>query len=399
MAAVHAAQRGATTTVLEANAQAGRKLLITGGGRCNFTHDAGPDELVRAFGRHGRFLRHGFHETPPANVRAFFRSLAVPSKVEMNGCVFPTSDRAGDIRNLLVKQAQRRGVRLAYRRAAQEVTCSNQGYVIRTSQDAVLAASVIIATGGVTWPQTGSTGDGYRFAAALGHTVNPPRASLVPLLTREKWVRDLAGISLVDVRVRTRTENRRITTAGGLVFTHNGIGGPAALDLSRHVAERPPGSNTPMEIAIDLAPAIDTADLNHEIQARSSARPNKTMTNALPAFLPHRLVAALCRLAKCDPASRAGQLTKETRRRLVALVKELPLQVIGTRPLAEATVTRGGISTDEIDPRTMGSRLCAGLFFAGEVIDADGPCGGYNLQMCWSTGALAGRSAAHASLD
>jgi predicted Rossmann fold flavoprotein len=399
MAAIHAAQHGATTTVLEANAQAGRKLLVTGGGRCNFTHAAGPDELVRAFGPGGRFLRHSFHEMPPVNVQTLFQHLGVPSRVEADGCVFPASDQARDIRDLLVRHARKLGVQFRYRQPAQEVTRGNNAFVIRTGQHEVMAVHVIIATGGVTWPQTGSTGDGYRFATALGHTVNPPRASLVPLVTREQWVCDLAGISLVDVRVRTRIESSKIITAGGLVFTHEGVGGPAVLDLSRHVADCPPSSKVAIEIAIDLAPGIDRANLDRQIQAQSAAGPKKTLANALPGLLPHRLTSALCRLAKCDPKSRAGQLTKGARRRLVALMKELPLQVIGTRPLAEATITHGGVCIAEIDPRTMASRLCAGLFFAGEVIDADGPCGGYNLQMCWSSGALAGRSAAQPSLE
>jgi len=399
MAAIHAAQGGATTVVLEANAQAGRKLLVTGGGRCNFTHAAGPDELVRTFGSRGRFLRHGFHEMPPADVRAFFRKGGVSSKVEGNDCVFPTSDRASHIRDLLVREARNLGVQLAYRQPAQEVIRASDGFVIRTNRRTVPAANVLITTGGATWPQTGSTGDGYRFAAELGHTVHPPRPSLVPLVIREQWVRDLAGISLVDVRVRTRVEGRRIVTAGGLLFTHNGVGGPAVLDLSRHIADCPPARQAALEIAIDLAPGIDRENLDHQLRAQLAAHPRKTVANALPAVLPRRLASALCRVGGCDPKSASGRLTKETRKRLLTLIKGLPLLVIGTRPIAEATVTRGGVSTGEIDPRTMASRLCAGLFFAGEVIDADGPCGGYNLQMCWSTGALAGRLAARSVLD
>lgn len=394
MAAIHAARDGVTTTVLEANAEAGRKLLLTGGGRCNLTHEADPNEMVRAFGPGGRFLRHCLHELSPAATRAFFHSHGLPSKVEPDGCVFPVSDRASDIRDLLVRQAQKLGVRLACREPAQEVTRCDGIFVVRTSQHMIRAGGLIVATGGVTWPQTGSTGDGYRLAAAFGHTIRPARPALVPLVTPERWVRDLAGVSVANVRMRARIGNRRIATDGGMVFTHNGIGGPAALDLSRLIADYLSTQGRSIDIEIDLAPEPDATELDRQMRGQWTAHPKKNTANALPAALPRRLALALCDRAGCDPKSPAGQITKEAQRRLAALIKAVPLRVIGTRPIEEATVTRGGVHTDEIDPQTIESRLCPGLFCAGEVLDVDGPCGGYNLQMCWSTGAVAGRSAA-----
>ena len=394
MAAIHAAGDGATTTVLEANAEAGRKLLITGGGRCNFTHEARPDEMVRAFGAGGRFLRHCFHELSPAETRAFFRRHGLAGKVEPDGCVFPVSDRAGDVRDLLVRQAQKLGVRPAFREPVRDVAGSDAGFTVRTTQRTIPTRKLIITTGGVTWPQTGSTGDGYRFAAAFGHGIAPARPALVPLVTREKWLRDLAGVSAADVRMRTTIGNRRIATQGAVIFTHNGIGGPAALDLSRHVADYLATQGRSVDLEIDLAPETDRAELDRQMREHWAAHPRKNTANALPAFLPHRLALALCERAICDPKLPAGQITKDARKRLVALFKALPLHVTGTRPIAEATVTRGGVRTKDIDPQTMESKLRAGLFFAGEVLDVDGPCVGYNLQMCFSTGALAGRTAA-----
>lgn len=394
MAAIHAAREGVTTTVLEANAEAGRKLLITGSGRCNFTHAATPDEMVRAFGTGGRFLRHCFHELSPAEIITFFRRHGLPGKVEPDGCVFPVSDRAGDVRDLLVRQARKLGARLAFREPVRDVAGSDAGFTVRTPQRTIPTRRLIVATGGVTWPQTGSTGDGYRFAAAFGHGIAPARPALVTLVTREKWLRDLAGVSVADVRMRTRIGSRKIATEGAMIFTHKGIGGPATLDLSRHAADYLATQGRSIDLEIDLAPETGTDALDRQMREQWAAHPKKNTANALPAFLPHRLALALCDRAACDPKSPAGQVTKDARRRLVALLKALPLRVTGTGPIEEATVTRGGVRTKEIDPQTMESKLRPGLFFAGEILDVDGPCGGYNLQMCFSTGALAGRAAA-----
>jgi len=360
VAAIHAAREGVTTTVLEANAEAGRKLLITGSGRCNFTHATTPDEMVRAFGTGGRFLRHCFHE------------LGLPGKVEPDGCVFPVSDRAGDVRDLLVRQARKLGARLAFREPVRDVAGSDAGFTVRTPQRTIPTRRLIVATGGVTWPQTGSTGDGYRFAAAFGHGIAPARPALVTLVTREKWPRDLAGVSVADVRMRTRIGSRKIATEGAMIFTHKGIGGPATLDLSRHAA--------------DYLATPGPAD------ARTMGRPSEKEHGERPARFP----ASPARPGAVRPGGLRSEIAGRSGhqgRAQTPLLKALPLRVTGTGPIEEATVTRGGVRTKEIDPQTMESKFRPGLFFAGEILDVDGPCGGYNLQMCFSTGALAGRAA------
>jgi predicted Rossmann fold flavoprotein len=395
MAAIHAARAGAPTAILEGNAGPGRKLLLTGGGHCNFTHAGAPEEIARAFGKAGRFLRHSLYELSPDDVREFFRARGLASRVEPDGCVFPTGDKAADVLGVLARESQQAGVHFLYHSRVTDLAADPTGFQIQAGESHVVARCAIIATGGVSWPQTGSTGDGYTLAARLGHTITPPRPSLVPLVTRERWVRDLAGVSLAGVRIWATVEGRKVTAAGDMLFTHSGIGGPAVLDLSRFLADALHDEKDPaIPVGIDMLSGTDEAGLDGQIQWRIQAHPRKAVANVLSEFVPRQLAQTLCRIARCDCDLQVGQLPAEKRRRLVALIKRLPLCVIAAEPIARATVTRGGVSLQEIDPRTLESRLRAGLFFAGEVIDVDGPCGGYNLQACWSTGALAGRSAA-----
>ncbi len=399
MAAIHAASSKVPTLVVEANAAAGRKLLLTGGGRCNFTHAADPGQLAKAFGPAGRFLRHSLYELAPDDIREFFQSRGLASTVEPDGCVFPKNHRAADVRDILLDEAQERGARFQFRCRVKDVAIGNDGFRIRAEDRQVLAARLIIATGGVSWPQTGSRGDGYRLAAQLGHTILPPKPALVPLVTRETWPGTLAGVSLPGVRLWATAGGRRLTATGNMLFTQNGIGGPAVLDLSRLLADELEPEHAGIDMGIDVLPEMDEAQLDQRLQEQCRTWPKKTIANILSELVPRQFSRTLCQVAQCDGDLQAGQLPAEKRRRLVRAIKSLPLCVIGTEPIAKATVTHGGINRDEIDPQSMESKICPGLFFAGEVIDTDGPCGGYNLQMCWSTGALAGRSAAHSLLD
>ncbi len=399
MAAIQAATSGVPTSVIEANADAGRKLLLTGGGRCNFTHAADPGELTKAFGKAGRFLRHSFHELTPDDVREFFRSRGLPSTVEPDGCVFPRNHRAADILTILLNEAQERGAQLQFRCRVRDVAAGDDGFRIQAEDRQVLAARLIIATGGVSWPQTGSRGDGYHFAAQLGHTILSPKPALIPLVTRETWPGTLAGVSLPDVRLWAVTGGRRLTATGNMLFTQNGIGGPAVLDLSRLLADDLGEGTAGIDIGIDVLPEVNEPQLDRRLQEQCRTWPRKTVANILSEFVPRQVSRTLCQVAQCDGGQQAGQLPAEKRRRLVRTIKSLPLCVTGTEPIGKATVTHGGVKRDEIDAQSMESTICPGLFFAGEVIDADGPCGGYNLQMCWSTGALAGRSAARSLLN
>jgi hypothetical protein len=258
---------------------------------------------------------------------------------------------------------------------------------------------VILATGGASWPQTGSTGDGYRFARELGHDIVAPKPSLVPLVLRERWPHELAGLSVPDVAIHATVEGRKVTTTGNLVFTYDGIGGPVAQDLSRFVTDALATGKSNIEIRLDLLPAMDQASLARQLQEQLAKQARKAVANVLAGFVPRRLAAVLCRLAECDSELAANQVPKAVRSRLVALAKSLPLTVTGTRSIAEATVTRGGVRLEQIEARTMASKVRPGLYFAGEVIDADGPCGGYNLHMCFSTGWLAGESASHSIVN
>jgi len=394
MAAIGAATEGVATMLVEGNANAGHKLLVTGGGRCNFTHAASVDELVRAFGQSGRFLRHSFHELKPQDVQAFFARRGVAGTVEPDGCVFPATDRAAAIRDVLVREAEACGVHRLHGRPVTDVTVEANGFQIRTQRHTISAKRAIIATGGLSWPQTGSTGDGYRLAKALGHCIATPRPALVPLVAREKWPGEIAGLSVPDMAIRATIGGRKVTVRGNLVFTYDGIGGPAPQDMSRFLTEALAEGSTGIEIRLDLAPALEEAALDRRLQDQLAAQPKRAIANVLAEWMPRRLASTLCRLARCDSDLAANQIRKAVRKRLAGFIKSLPLSIIGTRPITEATVTQGGVSLKQIEPRTMASKVCPGLYFAGEVIDADGPCGGYNLQMCFATGLLAGRCAA-----
>jgi len=395
-AAIHAAQNHAKVLVLETNTTAGRKLLLTGGGRCNFTHIGDPDDIAKAFGKPGRFLRHSLYEFGPDAVRDFFQWRELPSTVEADGCVFPIRDRASDVRNLLVAEAAGLGVCIRYQSRVESIGVGRDGFVIRADGREVFASRVVLATGGLSWPQTGSTGDGYRFAAQLGHDVIVPKPALVPLVVREPWVGELAGVSLSGVRMRATLDAHVFVAVGNMLFTQRGIGGPAAQDLSRHLTDGLPQNDPGVWVEINILPGSEEGQLDRQLQQALQAQAKKTVTNVLAECLslPRQLSQTLCLLAGCERDAQAGQVTASERRQLVQSIKRLTLCVTGTESIAKATVTRGGVNRDQIDSRTMESKVRPGLFFAGEVIDLDGPCGGYNLQMCWSTGALAGRSAA-----
>jgi predicted Rossmann fold flavoprotein len=394
MAAIFTAQAGTRTIVIEANTNPGRKLLLTGGTRCNLTHQAEPRELVREFGAKGRFLSYALYQFPPEEVRFFFAGLGLKTRLEKDGCVFPATDRAGDVRDALVKHALKLGVTFLYGKHAGSITKEANAFVVCAGKERIDADKLIIATGGLSWPKTGCTGDGYQFARQFGHTIVEPRASLIPLVTRETWPRQLAGTAVENVKISICLNNKKTNTNGAIIFTDDGIGGPAVLDISWHMTDYLPAVKTPIAVSLDLLPHIEQAALETQMAERIAANPKKKVINVFAEFVPKRLSIVLCRRAGCDETLEAGQLRKDVRKKLIQMLKTLPLLIVRTRPIAEATVTRGGVSVTEIESKTMESKICRGLFFAGEVIDVDGPCGGYNLQVCWSTGALAGTSSA-----
>lgn len=393
-AAIHAAQCGtAQVCVLEANTVAGRKLLITGGGRCNLTHDLDPRAFQKSFGDGARFLSYALHEYPVKGVIAFFKARDLSMRTEPDGCVFPVTDRASDVRDLLVKEAVSLGVQFKYGQSVTAIHKKGGRVQIRTPRETLLADRVILATGGQSYPQTGSTGDGYRFARALGHTVVTPRPSLVPMVLNQRWPQEVAGTALEHVTLTAKRHGKTVATSGKLVFTQNGVGGFSAQDMSRFLTDDLPNSDQPIPVFLDCLPETSIQQLDVQIRDLCQGQPKKTVVKLVSTLLPKRLASVVCDFCQCEDTRLACQLCKPKRLAIAQAIKAIKLSVVGTRSIEEATVTRGGVATDQINPKTMESTLCPGLYFAGEIIHVDGPCGGYHLQMCWSTGAVAGCAA------
>ena len=393
MAAIYSAKSNAQTTVVEANTAAGRKLLLTGGGRCNITHADGINKFIKTFGPKGRFLQYCFHEFQPEQVRKFFADRGIETKIEEDGCVFPVTDNAEDVQKVLLSESAKNGVHFLYDRRVEGIEKCGEGFNIRTGRETIAANKVIIATGGISYPDTGSKGDGCKFAEKLGHTIIRPKASLVPLITKQTWPAELAGTAVDNVRITANHEKHKFNATGAMLFTQNGIGGPAVVDLSFSLTDYLPSIENPIELSMDMACGMDEMELEKRILAKFEQSPHKTLVNILAEFLPKRLATVLCREFGFDGNIVGRQVRKDSRKKLVRTLKALPLCVTAARPIAEAMVTRGGVNITEVDPKTMESKICSGLFFAGEVMDVDGPCGGYNLQICWSTGAIAGIAA------
>jgi predicted Rossmann fold flavoprotein len=291
-----------------------------------------------------------------------------------------------------VQEAKQRMAVFHYGRRVHRIERRADGFDVCGANETFEARRIVLATGGLSYPQTGSSGDGYQFAQALGHEVAKPRPSLVPLITAEPWPGELAGVSLAQVQLKARLQERQETTSGGLVFTRFGIGGPAVLELSRFLTDLLPSRRHPIPVWVDLVPNLPHDQLAQRMVSQCAEYPKKSVAALVGTLVPRRLARIICVLCTCEDLP-AGHLPKPKRRQIVQTLKSLKQSISATRPMAEATVTRGGICVDQINPQTMESTLCPGLYFAGEVMDLDGPCGGYHLQMCWSTGALAGRSA------
>lgn len=391
MSAIFAAQAGAKVIIIDKNPVAGKKLLLTAGGRCNLTHTGDIDDFVKIY-KGGRFLRHCLYEFSADQTREFFSRLGIETKVDEQGCVFPVSEKATEVRDALLRQCRESGVQLLFDRGVERLEKRGDGFAVFTGKEIISADKVIIATGGQSFPQTGSTGDGYKLAKLLGHTIVEPRPALVPLLTEENWTAELAGTSLEHVKISAAVDNKKLNVEGPMLFTHTGIGGPAVLDLSRLLADYLPAQK-PIPILLDIAPAMNEEKLEQYLLNQLSQYSRKIVVNVLFDLIPKKLAGFICRKAQIAETT-GNQFKKEQRRQLVQLLKKLPLSITAARSFNEAVVTRGGIPLSEIDSKTMQSEICPCLYFAGEVIDADGPCGGYSLQICWSTGALAGRNAA-----
>ncbi len=389
MAAIFVAQKKVATLVVEKNQAGGKKLLLTGGGRCNLTHTGTINEFVQAYGKSGRFLRHCLHEFSPDATRELFSRIGIETKTDGNGCVFPVSEHAADVRDALLHECEKLGVQFIWNWGVTKIEKQGDEFTVFSGGQIASATKVIIATGGASYPATGSTGDGFNLAKSLGHTILEPRPALVPLVSTEKWCAELAGISRDNVTISTIVDKKKVSVAGPMIFTHDGIGGPAVLDLSRLLVDYLPAKK-PIEVTIDVVPSMNESQLEEYLMGQLSQYSKKIIANVLFELVPKKLGGLICSLAGITETN-ASQLKKDQRKKVVQLLKKLPVPIIAAKPIEEATVTNGGVSTAGIEPTTMQSKVCPGLYFAGEVIDVDGPCGGYNLQICWSTGALAGK--------
>jgi predicted Rossmann fold flavoprotein len=396
MAAGQAAQAGAETLLLEKMDRPAKKLGISGNRRCNLTNIAPPAELVSHFGSGGRFLRPALALFGPRDLMAFFGDLGVRTVIRENGRVFPSSGRAEDVVDALAGWVAGRGVTLE-RRAAVEALVVREGAVtaVRIGARRVEKAdAVVVATGGASYPATGSTGQGYKLAAALGHTIVPIRPALVPLETGGDTAGRLQGLALGGVSVRVIVDGKvRGRASGEMLFTHFGVSGPAVLSLSRQIVDALEAGHR-VALSIDLKPEVDDRALDRMLAAELGARGRQLAAGWLKRLLPRTLAPISAEAANIRPDKPASQVTAEERKRLRLWLKDFRLEVARHRGFNEAMVTAGGVSTREVDPRTMASRLAKGLYFAGEVLDLDADTGGFNLQAAFSTGWVAGRAAA-----
>lgn len=411
MAAGQAAEMGAKTLLLEKMNRPGRKLRITGKGRCNLTNVALISDFITHFGPNGRFLRQAFYRFFSSELVAFLKELGVQTVTERGGRVFPASDQAQEVVVALIHWVGKRGITLRTRSPVEQLlvkggrvtgvqTSRVSSRMKKTSTGSrpeagiYRADAVIVATGGASYPDTGSTGDGYRLAQLVGHTIVPIRPALVPLETAGEVAARLQGLSLRNVTVRVWINGKKQAEAfGEMLFTHFGLSGPIILSLSRQIVDALRQGQR-VEISIDLKPALDERKLNLRLLRDIEAHGKQKFCTLLKELLPRKLIPICIDLTGISPDKLGHQITAEERKRLRMWLKDFRLEVIGYRPFTEAIITAGGVDTKEVDPRTMESRLVEGLYFAGEVLDLGGDTGGYNLQAAFSTGWLAGRSAA-----
>ena len=393
MAAGRAAQLGNRVRLLEKNDKLGKKIRITGKGRCNLTHEGEVEDFIQNTPGQGHFLYSALYGLDSAATRDFFKSLGVPTKVERGQRVFPESDRAADVAEALARYMKKHGVQVRLNTPVKEVLTENGrvvGVRLKKRDEVIPAEAVIVATGGLSYPATGSTGDGYAFARAAGHRVTKLYPSLVPLLSSDPDCPELMGLSLrnVGVTLKNAAGKTLYKDFGEMLFTHFGVSGPVILSASRHAMQA-----GPCTLTIDLKPALDEKTLDSRLLRDFAKYANKDFGNALGDLLPQRLIAPVVRRSGIPAEKKVNAVTKEERRRLLEVFKHFTLPITGPAGFDMAVITAGGVDVDEIDPATMESRLVRGLYFAGEVLDVDAYTGGYNLQIAFSTGYAAGTAA------
>ena len=391
MAAGKAAENGASVVIIDRNKTLGRKLLITGKGRCNITQaQFDSKEFIKELGKKGKFLFSSFSQFGPEEVIKFFEERGLKTKVERGGRVFPISDRAEDVLKILSEYLKKNNVRMLLGREVFGFK-TKKGKIesVKLKEENILADKFILAVGGKAYPITGSNGDGYSWAKDLGHTIINPEPSLVPVKIKEDWIKDLQGLSLKNIQINIFQNNKKIDSRfGEMLFTHFGISGPIVLDASKKIGELIKEGEVIIEI--DFKPALDFVQLDKRLQRDFEENRNKDFKNYLPDLLPQKMIETFLKLSGIDPHQKLHFISKEERKKILHLLKEMKLTVGSLLGFDQAIVTSGGVNLKEVDSKTMQSKIVDNLYFAGEILDLDGPTGGYNLQICWSTGYAAG---------
>ena len=394
MAAVFAARNGQNVQLLEKNEKLGKKLFITGKGRCNITNAADIEDLFTAVISNPKFLYSGFYSFTNQQVIDFFEELGVKTKIERGERVFPVSDHSSDVIAAFSRELKLLGVSVSLHTEVRELLCEQDKVcgVLLTNGKKMKADAVIVATGGISYPSTGSTGDGYRFAKETGHRVTELLPSLVPMEVRQWYAKELQGLSLRNIEIRITDGKKKLYEEfGEMLFTHYGVTGPVILSASSVVGKTL--RKKELTLHIDLKPALSEEQLDKRILREFDANHNKQYKNSIDSLFPAKLKPVMIELSEIEPEKKVNEITKEERQRLVHLIKDFTMTLTGLRGYNEAIITKGGVSVKEIDPGTMESKKMKGLYFAGEVLDLDAMTGGYNLQIAWSTGYLAGINA------
>ena len=394
LAAIRASELGGTVILIEKMRELGRKILISGKGRCNVTNDCDREEFLRAFGREGRFLYSAWDELDNKKLRELLHAWGCPTVVERGQRVFPVSQSAREVRDLLVTKAEAVGVKIWSDSLVREIKRVKSHFQVTLKSGVkVEAEKLILATGGVSYPGTGSSGDGVKWAKNLGHQIVPLRGALVPLVTEEEWVPLLQGLSLKNVRASLWQKGKeKESDFGEMLFTHYGVSGPIVLTMSKLAGELLE-KEEPLWLKIDLKPALSVEQLDARIQRDFEKFSRKKAENGFDELLPQKLIPVMLELAKIDPEKPIHQITRKERLVLLENIKNLTMKVVEQRPIAEAIVTAGGVNLKEVNPQTMESKLIPNLYFAGEILNLSGWTGGYNLQAAFSTGWVAGQSA------
>ena len=394
MAAVFAARNGQNVQLLEKNEKLGKKLFITGKGRCNITNAADIEDLFAAVTSNPKFLYSGFYSFTNQQVIDFFEELGVKTKIERGERVFPVSDHSSDVIAAFSRELKSLGVSVSLHTEVRELLCEQDKVcgVLLTNGKKMKADAVIVATGGISYPSTGSTGDGYRFAKETGHRVTELLPSLVPMEVRQWYAKELQGLSLRNIEIRITDGKKKLYEEfGEMLFTHYGVTGPVILSASSVVGKTL--RKKELTLHIDLKPALSEEQLDKRILREFDANHNKQYKNSIDSLFPAKLKPVMIELSEIEPEKKVNEITKEERQRLVHLIKDFTMTLTGLRSYNEAIITKGGVSVKEIDPGTMESKKMKGLYFVGEVLDLDAVTGGYNLQIAWSTGYLAGINA------